>query len=140
MSLELALERNTAALNTLIEVLSGNFKVTGTVTVEETVTVAPPAEPPKAKRAKKETVEEPTAPSRDAGATDAPETAAAATVTEAPATYEQAAAAVTALIKANGRDAAIGLLKRFGAQNLKGVDPAQYSALIIAANGEAVPF
>lgn len=155
MSLEAAIERNTAAIEKLIAIL-GADAVPGSVPpsdgerIMDKVNLDPGAvnEAPKAKRTKKEAAPvaqpgepawEAPAPSPEAGATAAPATVAAAPATEAP-TYDQAAAAITALIKANGRDAAIGLLKRFNATNLKGVDPSQYSALISQARDEAVPF
>lgn len=136
MSLELAIAENTRTLQQLISILRDQ--------ASNPVPRAPepetPADPPKSKRVRKaEPAPEETAPSPEPTAPDAPATEAAATAIE-PATYDQAAAAVTALIKANGRDAAVSLLKRFGAANLKGVDPSQYGELIAAARDEAVPF
>lgn len=150
MSLEIALEKNTAAIEKLIAILQPLEHTSVTVHPH------PPAEidPLKTKRAKKEAKPEApagefsentgpqaeqTAPSPAAGAPDAPATVGAATATK-ELTYADAAAAVTALINSNGRDAALALLKRFGATNLKGVDPARYGELIEAARDEAVPF
>lgn len=154
MSLELALQENTRAINALIAILRDQAS---TPAPEETAGATEPDPPEKlsasmqvrpAKRTKKEAApatagepaSEPSAPAPEPGAADASATEAAAAPAVEPPTYEQAAAAVTALIKTSGRDAAVALLKRFGASNLKGVDPAQYAELILAANDEAVPF
>lgn len=142
MSLELAIAENTRAINALIAILRDQ----ASNPVPEEVACATEPDPPKSTRkAKKEATPEPrplepSAPAPEPGAADASATEAAAAPAVEPPTYEQAAAAVTALIKTNGRDAAVALLKRFGASNLKGVDPAQYAELILAANDEAVPF
>lgn len=47
-----------------------------------------------------------------------------------PASYQDAAAAVTKLSRERGRDAAISLLKEFGAEKLPNVAPEQFRALI----------
>lgn len=146
MSLELAIIENTRTLQQLIAVLRDQAANPVPVAENSSEIAAPAAEdPPKTKRTKKEAKPEApagepeqSAPSPAAGAPDAPETAGAATATEP--TYAEAAEAVTALINANGRAAAVALLKRFGAANLKQVDPSQYAALIAAAKDEAVPF
>jgi hypothetical protein len=128
MSLEQALAANTAAIEKLVAVLSGP-----TIDVGETA--------PKTKRTKKEAapeapagepVEEATAPSPEAGATDAPAAEDAAAPTEPP-TYADAAAAVTRVVKELGTPRAKDLLKGFGAGNLKEVDPGRYAEVIEAA-------
>lgn len=145
MSLELAIAENTRAINQLIAILRDQ----ASNPVPQMTEPDTPAEieTPKTKRAKKEAkpeapagepASEQSAPSPGAGAIGAPVTEGAAAPTKL--TYADAAAAVTALINSNGRDAALALLKRFGATNLKGVDPARYGELIAAARDEAVPF
>ena len=147
MSLELAIAENTRALNQLISILRDQAANPVPVAENSSETAASAAEdPPKTKRTKKEAAKEPvgqpvqeeTAPSPEPGATDAQETAAAATATEL--SYADAAAAVTALINANGRADAVKLLKQFNAKNLKEVDPSQYRNLIDTAREMAVPF
>ncbi|MDZ4056832.1 MAG: hypothetical protein U1D69_07665 [Polynucleobacter sp.] len=53
---------------------------------------------------------------------------------ESPATYEDASKAIIALSKAKGRDAAVAVLEKFQAANLKAVKPEDYAAVIVAAN------
>lgn len=53
---------------------------------------------------------------------------------ESPATYEDASKAIIALSKAKGRDAAVAVLEKFEAANLKAVKPEDYAAVITAAN------
>jgi len=52
---------------------------------------------------------------------------------ESPATYEDASKAIIALSKAKGRDAAVAVLEKFEAANLKAVKPEDYAAVIVAA-------
>lgn len=52
---------------------------------------------------------------------------------ESPATYEDASKAIIALSKAKGRDAAVAVLEKFEAPNLKAVKPEDYAAVITAA-------
>jgi hypothetical protein len=143
MSLELALEKNTAAIEKLVALLANPPVID--INVEE------PA--PKAKRAKKEAApeapagesapSEATAPSPEPGAADAPATEAAAAPTEPP-TYADAAAAVTRVVKELGTPRAKELLAMFGAGNLKEVAPDRYAAVIAAAEvvltGVDIPF
>lgn len=53
---------------------------------------------------------------------------------ENPATYEDASKAIIALSKVKGRDAAVAVLEKFEAANLKEVKPEDYAAVIVAAN------
>jgi len=49
-------------------------------------------------------------------------------------TYQDTAAAVTALAKAKGRDAAVAVLTKFGAAKLPEVKPEDFAAVIAACN------
>jgi hypothetical protein len=150
MSLELAIAENTRALNQLISILrdqasnpvpENSAEYTpgfGAAVNDAAKTVVAET---KAKRTKKEAapeapagepVEEATAPSPEAGATDAPATEDAAAPTEPP-TYADAAAAVTRVVKELGTPRAKELLAMFGAGNLKEVAPERYAAVIAAA-------
>jgi hypothetical protein len=143
MSLELALQQNTAAINALIEILK-----TGAVPVAPAAEEQAP-EAPKAKRTKKEaapaTAGEPaSAPKAEASADGepaAPEKPAASpassTTTEAKqVTYTEAAAAVTNVAKKKGRDVAVEILAKFGAKTLGEVKASSYAKVI--AECEAV--
>ena len=52
-------------------------------------------------------------------------------------TYQDAAAAVTKLSKASGRDAAVALLAEFGAAKLPEVKPEDFAALIAKVNKQS---
>ena len=141
MSLELALEKNTAAIEKLIAILANPQ-----VVVAATEEAEAPAEAPKAKRARKEAkpeapagepaAEQP-APSPETGASDASETAAAAAPTEAKQiTYTEASAAVVKLANTRGRKAAVYVLASFGAKTLGDVKASRYADVI--AECEAV--
>ena len=110
MSLELAIERNTTALNTLIDILSK-----GAAPADAFPPPSPPPGTPSVTL--EETLDEPVKP--------APES-------KAP-TYEEASSAVTAVIKAKGTPAAKAVLKEFGVSNLKQLDKARYAEIIEAA-------
>jgi len=149
MSLELAIERKTAALekNTamlekLIELLANPI----------TLDVKPPevveaweATAPKTKRLSKkevlqaapvgEFVEEATAPLTEPTANDAPATADAAAPTE-PLTYADVSAATIGLIKIRGRDAAIAVLKSFGVTKADQIEEARWPAYLAAVELE----
>lgn len=56
--------------------------------------------------------------------------------TTKPATYEQAAKAITTLIKRRGRDAGMAILKQFNAARLPEVKPEQFAAVIAACEAE----
>lgn len=140
MSLELALEKNTAAIEKLIAILA-NPQAVIPATEQPAGTEAP-----KAKRAKKEAkpeapvgepVAEQPAPSRETGATDASETAAAAAPTEEKqVTYTEASAAVVKVANTKGRAAAVAVLAKFGAKTLGEVKASKYADVI--AECEAV--
>ncbi len=135
MSLELALERNTAAIERLIGILSN-----GTLPVaDDQQNALPVAEAPSANskktKAKKEATPE---------ISEAPETVTiiVETVEPAPApepeppvkiTYADAAAAVTQVVKLKGKEAAKAVLAGFGAANLKEVDEERFAEVIAAA-------
>lgn len=135
MSLELALEKNTAAIEKLIAILANPQAV-----VAVTEEAEAPAEAPKAKRTKKEAkpeapvgepVAEQPAPSPETGASDASETEAAA----APAkqvTYTEASAAVVKVANQKGRAAAVAVLAKFGAKTLGEVKASRYGDVIAA--------
>ncbi len=53
-------------------------------------------------------------------------------------TYQDTAAAVTALAKAKGRDAAVAVLSQFGAGKLPEVKPEDFAAVIAACNKAGV--
>jgi hypothetical protein len=131
MSLEQAIERNTAALEQLIgilskppvEVLQAPIDPPSLVVIQEPM----PAEPvkDKPKRAKKP-VEVASAPSPETGATDAKPAEDAAPATEI--TRMDCSHALTTLSSRKGRPAAMGLLAKHGAKALGDVDPANYAA------------
>jgi hypothetical protein len=135
MSLELALERNTAALEKLIGILSGPVVVD--------VPLGAVEDPPKTKRTKKEAapatvgefVEGATAPSPAATATDAPATEAAAAPTE-PLVYKVVSDATINLIKVRGRDAAVKVLKSFGVTKAGQIEEARWPAYLAAVELE----
>lgn len=89
----------------------------------------------------------PTAEAADAPATTtaspapSPTTPPAAASSAAAATevvsYQETATAITKLSRLKGRDAAVAVLAKFGAANLKEVKPEQFAAVLAAAN-EAV--
>ena len=110
MSLELAIERNTTALNTLIEILSK-----GAAPADAFPPPPPPLGTPSVTL--EQTLDEPAKP--------APES-------KAP-TYEEASSAVTAVIKAKGNPAARALLKEFGVTSLPKLDKARWPEIIEAA-------
>lgn len=60
----------------------------------------------------------------------------AAAATEAV-SYQETATAITKLSRLKGRDAAVAVLAKFGAANLKEVKPEQFAAVLASAN-EAV--
>lgn len=152
MSLELALEKNTAAIEKLIAILANpvvsiDMAAVNTADVEPPATVvelqpvAGGAGAPKAKRTKKEAAPatagepaaEPSAPAPATGAADASETAAAAAPVEAKqVTYTEASAAVIALANSKGRKAAVDVLASFGAKTLGEVKASSYADVIAA--------
>jgi hypothetical protein len=127
MSLELAIQQNTAAINALIEMLSKGFGATivSPDALEEQVLLEPAAAgagATKVKRAKKETKAEPAA-----------ETPAEEPAQVAPPTYTEASAKVVEVANKKGRQAAVEILSRFdGAKKLAEVKASDYAAVICA--------
>lgn len=126
MSLEVAINENTQAIRELIAALAKG--VTPTPAQVEAVAIEG-----KANKAAKEAAKE------------AAKAVAAPTQVEAPAedkepfgvtgySYQDAAAAITKLSRLKGRDAAVALLYKFKASNLKEVQPDQFAEIIEAAN------
>jgi hypothetical protein len=120
MSLEEAIRENTAAVRELIAALSA-FRV---------ASPAPAGAPAAA---------EPTKPAAQTPGAEV--TAPKAPVAEVPpddgggedgVSYQEAASAVTALARAKGREAALAVLAKFGASNLKQVPESRYAAVINA--------
>jgi hypothetical protein len=141
MSLELTIAENTRAINQLIAILRDQSA--NPVPAENNPAIAAPAaeDPPKTKRAKKEAapaapvgepVEEATAPSPAATATDAPAVEAAATATEPP-TYGEVAPYITRVAKTLGKAPVLELLGKFKAAHFSQVDTSDYSAVLAAA-------
>jgi hypothetical protein len=131
MSLENALQENTAAIRDLIAAMQG-------APVAAPVVAEPKAEAP-AKTEKKAKAEKAETPKVEAAATPEPKEEVAPVADEdAPdATYQDAAQAITALSKIKGRDAAVALLKKFGASKLPEVKPEDFNAIVAAANEQA---
>ena len=136
MSLELAIQDNTRAINALIEILRN--QAANPVPAE----VIEQPDPPKTKRAKKEAAPvapaplETSAPAPETGATDASETeAAAAPVDDAPVepvTREQVSRALTTVASRKGRSVALGILGNVKAGNLSEVAVEDYPAVLCA--------
>ena len=127
MSLELALERNTAAINALVEVL----KNAAPAPVEEPA--APEPKAPAKRNTKKAASPEQIAPSPDAGATDASATAAVA----APAvSYADLQKVVLAFIGKHGKPAALAIAHKAGLDSFKSAKPEQYAELKAVVEAE----
>jgi hypothetical protein len=151
MSLELTIAEATRAINQLIAIL--REQSANPVLAENSPAIAAPAaeDPPKTKRAKKEAapaapvgepVEEATAPSPAATATDTPAVAAAATDTPAvaaaatatePPTYGEVAPYITRVAKTLGKAPVLELLGKFKAAHFSQVDTSDYAAVLAAA-------
>jgi hypothetical protein len=131
MSLEQVIADNTAAIRDLIAAMQG-------APVAAPVVTEPKAEAP-AKTEKKAKAEKAETPKVETAATPEPkEEVAPAADEDAPAaTYQDAAQAITALSKIKGRDAAVALLKKFGASKLPEVKPEDFDAIVAAANEQA---
>lgn len=124
MSLELAIQQNTAAINALIEILSKGFGATvvSPDALEEQVLEEKPAPAEKPKRAKKEAKAEPV---------EQPAEEPAAQVS--PPTYTEASAKVIEVANKKGRAVAVEILARFdGAKKLAEVKASDYAAVIAA--------
>lgn len=117
MSLELALQENTAAVNALRALLEKGF--TPTPAADQ---VDAPAETTKAST------------KRETKKAEAPKVEEPATETKAaePATRDQAGKALTTLANKKGRDAAMNVLTNVGAKTLGEVKPDDYAAVITA--------
>lgn len=132
MSLEQAIQANTAALRDLIAAIANGIPTTAqqvAAVVEEAKVEEKPA-----KKGKPEKTE---APKQEVAATPEPKEEAAPVADDAPeATYQDAAAAITALSKAKGRDAAVALLKKFGASKLPEVKPEDFATIVADATAQ----
>ncbi|CAB5079551.1 hypothetical protein UFOVP143_23 [uncultured Caudovirales phage] len=129
MSLELALQQNTAALNTLIALLSNPAVVVnqGPVNIEGGAQVGAPAESTKTTRAK------PTKPTAEKVEAKKAEVEKAEETKAEPLTYEATAAWVVKVGAKLGKAGVTQVLGQFGAEkNLKEVDPSQWAAVIVA--------
>lgn len=142
MSLELAIERNTAAIERLVALLANPSIIAQAGTIDASDVETTEVEKPKAaKRTNKEaapatagkSAEEPSAPALVSGASDASAMADAAAATEAP-TYEETAQSVIRVASKLGRAKAAEILAEAkpGAKSLRDVDPAGYSGVIRA--------
>lgn len=135
MSLEIAIQENTAAIRALIAAISNGIPTTAqqvAAVVEEVKAEAP------AKAEKKIKPEKAEAPKVEQAATPEPKEEAAPAADDAPeVTYQDAAAAITALSKTKGRDAAVALLKKFGASKLPEVKPEDFAAIVAEAQAAA---
>jgi hypothetical protein len=129
-----AVNANTAAIRELIKAISNGVPTTAAqvaAVVEEVKAEAP------AKTEKKAKAEKTEAPKAEPAATPEPKEEAAPAADEGPGepevTYQDAAAAITALSKTKGRDAAVALLKKFGASKLPEVKPEDFAAIVAEA-------
>ena len=135
MSLEIAIQENTAAIRELIAAISNGIPTTAQqVAAVVTEAKAEAKADKKAKAEKAEKTEAGTPKSDEAPAATPEQKAEPAAADDEPVySYQDAANAITALSKAKGRDAAVALLKAFSANNLKEVKPEDYAALIAKA-------
>lgn len=127
MSLELAITENTNAIRDLIAAIGNGLHATG-AQVAAVVKEAKPKAEKKQETAKPEVADTPTT----AAETAAPEQKAESSEAK-PATYDDAAKAITGLAKAKGRDAAMAVLAQFSAAKLPDVKPEDFAAVITAA-------
>lgn len=130
MSLEATIEKNTAALYVLIDMLKANAAADAII---EKAQKSPKAQAAEAKITASSTPEtnqpaEAAAP-KSAPEAPQPEQPGAAGVNEQP-TYEETAKAITDLAKAKGRDAAIAVLTIFGIAKLPEAKPEQFAGII----------
>lgn len=160
MSLEIALAENTAALRELLAHLKSGTTLKQPTPEEVDANIKELNKAPKTQAAKGKNTSAgttanaaPTPPTAEAGEGAAPaktaeesvqssaasaeaEPQASTAAAETPPDYATTAKAVTDLVKAKGRDAAVAVLAEFGAANLKEVQPEQFAA-VIAACAEA---
>jgi len=120
MSLEIAIAENTAAVRELIGILSKGIAPAAPASELAPVDAAPaPAKTEKKTKPAKEEpkAEEPASPPEPAD----------------PVTYEQVAAAITAVAAKHGRQGALDVLGRFGAKSGKELKPEQYAEVVAVA-------
>lgn len=137
MSIEVAIQENTAAMRELIAVwskLNAQAKAIDKSESVDTVTAAGKPVEAKTEKAAKETTK-PKAETKPAEAETkaAPAETKPAETETAGATYQDAAAAITKLSRTKGRDAAVAILTEFGAAKLPDVKPEQFADVIAAA-------
>lgn len=136
MSLEIAIQENTKAIRELIAAISNGIPTTA-AQVAAVVQEAQVEEKP-AKTEKKAKAEKAETPKAETAATPEPKADAAPAADDAPeVTYQDAAAAITQLSKVKGRDAAVALLKKFGASKLPEVKPEDFAAIVADAKAQA---
>lgn len=123
MSLEVALQENTAAIHKLIVALANAPLPIGQT--DPAVKTNKPA-------AAKESAPKAAQPEAPMQAQPAPETKPAA----AEATVEDARKAVLALSKTKGRDAAVAVLTTFGADKVPALKPEQFAEFVAACHAE----
>ena len=136
MSLEIAIQENTAAIRELIAAISNGIPTTAqqvAAVVTEAKAEAKADKKTKAEKTEKTEAEAPKSDAAPAATQEQKDEPAAADDEEVVYSYQDAANAITALSKAKGRDAAVALLKAFSANNLKEVKPEDYAALIAKA-------
>ena len=134
---------NAAQLNAVMAALSVEAQAPVAAPVEA---AAAPSGKSKATTAKPATPPAPSSPTAEVAVAAAPApsteppapptaTAAPAAASSAgePATYQDAATAITKLSRTKGRDAAVAVLKKFGAAKLPDVKPEQFADVIAAA-------
>ncbi|AQW29107.1 hypothetical protein JK151_08970 [Ralstonia syzygii subsp. celebesensis] len=114
MSLEVAIQENTAAIRDLIAAIASGAAVPAAA---DKVVAA-------STKSKTEAKQEAVPPVAN---TEAAEEGAPAV------TYNEAASVITKLSRAKGRDAALKVLQGFGADNLKGIKPEQFADVMGAA-------
>lgn len=140
MSLEIALQENTAAIRELIAAISKGIPTTAqqvaAVVQEAQVEDKPAKAEKKAKAEKAESAKVEPAVTQEPKADAAPAADEEGPV-EPEVTYQDAAAAITQLSKVKGRDAAVALLKKFGASKLPEVKPEDFAAIVADAKAQA---
>lgn len=136
MYLEQAIQENTAAIRDLIAAIRNGIP-TSTEQVAVVVQEAQVEEKP-AKTEKKGKAEKAETPKDEPAVTPEPKADAAPAADDVPeVTYQDAAAAITQLSKVKGRDAAVALLKKYGASKLPEVKPEDFAAIVADANRHA---
>lgn len=133
MSLEIALQENTAAIHALIAAIQSGAVPAAAVNVEAPAAKKSAAAVKEAASSgqKNTKVADPAPTAEEPAKSEAAGTRA----TEQP-TYDQVAKAITALAKAKGRDVAVGLLKEFGVAKGPDLKPEQYADALAAATAK----